>query len=373
MPALRTPVRVLVVDDSALVREVMQRVLGADESFSVTTAADAFIATRKIAASRPDVILLDLAMPRMDGLAFLRQLMVDDPIPVVICSVLTSGGADVAMRALDEGAVDVISKPRVGLKGVADEAVAPLADALRAAAQARVKRRPAAVLVPGPAPAPPTPVRAVVTPVAPSAHRGAGANTIVAIGASTGGTEALNVVLSALPHDAPGVVVVQHMPEGFTAAFANRLDGACRVRVREAVDGDKVERGLALIAPGGRHLVVRREGACYRARVVDGPAISRHKPSVDVLFRSVAAAAGPSAVGVLMTGMGRDGADGMAEMKQRGARTVAQDQASSVVFGMPKEAIALGVVDEVVSLSRIAAAILDNASSLGRVGGSVDG
>jgi two-component system chemotaxis response regulator CheB len=370
MPARRSPVRVLVVDDSALVREVMQRVLGADESFSVVTAADAFIASRKIAASRPDVILLDLAMPKVDGLAFLRQLMVDDPIPVVICSVLTNGAADVAMRALDEGAVDVVSKPRAGLKGMPDEAIAPLAEALRAAALAKVKRRAAAVLVPAPTAA--AAARSAPAPVVTPVPRATATDVVVAIGASTGGTEALSLVLSALPHDAPGVVVVQHMPEGFTAAFATRLDAACRVRVREAVDGDKIERGVALIAPGGRHLVVRREGACFRARVVDGPPISRHRPSVDVLFKSVAAAAGPNAVGVLMTGMGRDGADGMAEMKQRGARTVAQDQATSVVFGMPKEAIALGVVDEVVGLPRIAAAILEGASSL-RAGGAVDG
>jgi two-component system chemotaxis response regulator CheB len=369
MPAHRSPVRVLVVDDSALVREVMQRVLGADESFSVVTAADAFIASRKIAASRPDVILLDLAMPKVDGLAFLRQLMVDDPIPVVICSVLTNGAADVAMRALDDGAVDVVSKPRVGLKGMPEEAIAPLAEALRAAAQAKVKRRAAAVLVPAPTPAA---ARSAPGPAVTPVPRATATDVVVAIGASTGGTEALSLVLSSLPHDAPGVVVVQHMPEGFTAAFATRLDGACRMRVREAVDGDKIERGVALIAPGGRHLVVRREGACFRARVVDGPPISRHRPSVDVLFKSVAAAAGPNAVGVLMTGMGRDGADGMAEMKQRGARTVAQDQATSVVFGMPKEAIALGVVDEVVGLPRIAAAILEGASSL-RAGGAVDG
>ncbi len=367
-PAGRAPVRVLVVDDSALVREVMQRVLGAEESFSVVTAADAFIAVRKIAAARPDVILLDLAMPRMDGLAFLKRLMVEDPIPVVICSVLTSGGADVAMKALAEGAVDVVSKPRVGMRGVADGEVAPLIDALRAAAQAKVKRRPPAALVPPLRPAEPK-----VEPRPIASARAVADGAIVAMGASTGGTEALAAVLSALPQDAPGIVIVQHMPEGFTAAFASRLDGVCNIRVREASDGDRVERGVALSAPGSRHLIVRREPAGLRARVVDGPPISRHRPSVDVLFGSVASAAGASAVGVLMTGMGRDGADGMRIMKEAGARTIAQDAATSVVFGMPKEAIALGVVDEVVPLPRIAAAVVEQAASLGRAGRAVDG
>jgi two-component system, chemotaxis family, protein-glutamate methylesterase/glutaminase len=364
MPASRSLVRVLVVDDSALVREVMQRVLGADDSFSVATAADAMIASRKIAASRPDVILLDLAMPRVDGLSFLRRLMAEDPIPVVICSVLTDGAADVAMRALDEGAVDVVSKPRVGYRGVADGAVAPLVEALRAASQSTVKRRLAAVPVLALRPAEPkTEPRTLVMP------SGAPADTIVALGASTGGTEALGVVLSSLPPDAPGVVAVQHMPEGFTAAFASRLDGACRIRVHEARDGDRVERGLALIAPGNRHLAVRREGGCFRVRVIDGPAISRHRPSVDVLFGSVADAAGAAAVGVLMTGMGRDGAEGLRAMKLRGARTIAQDAATCVVFGMPKEAIALGAVDEVVPLPRIASTILERATSRVRTEG----
>jgi two-component system chemotaxis response regulator CheB len=357
MPASHSPVRVLVVDDSALVREVMQRVLGADDSFSVATAADAIIASRKIAASRPDVILLDLAMPRMDGLSFLRRLMVEDPIPVVICSVLTAGAADVAMRALDEGAVDVVSKPRVGFQGLADGAVAPLVDALRAAAQATVRRRLAAAPAQAPRPAEPKSEPRTLT------RRLAVADTIVALGASTGGTEALGVVLSSLPPDAPGIVVVQHMPEGFTAAFASRLDSTCRIRVREAQDGDRVDRGVALIAPGNRHLVVRREAGCFSVRVIDGPPISRHRPSVDVLFGSVADSAGAAGVGVIMTGMGRDGADGLRAMKQRGARTIAQDAATCVVFGMPKEAIALGAVDEIVPLPKLAPTILERAAS----------
>ena len=353
----RSTVRVLVVDDSALVREVMQRALGSAHAFSVVTAADPLIAARKMSLARPDVILLDLAMPRMDGLSFLRKLMSEDPIPVVVCSVLTNGAADVAMRALDEGAVDVVTKPRVGLRGLEDGALVPLMDALRAAAQASVKRR-AAVAPVAPRSAEPHPQTAPrVT---------ASTDVLVAIGASTGGTEALGVVLSALPQDAPGVVVVQHMPEGFTGAFARRLDGACAIRVDEARDGDRVERGRALIAPGNRHVVVRREGAAWRVRLVDGPAVSRHRPSVDVLFGSVAEAAGSAAIGVLLTGMGRDGAEGLREMKLRGARTIAQDAATCVVFGMPREAIALGATDEVVALPRIAPTILERAINRGR-------
>jgi two-component system chemotaxis response regulator CheB len=362
--AVRSSVRVLVVDDSALVREVMQRVLGADDSFVVETAADPVIATRKIAASRPDVILLDLAMPRVDGLTFLRRLMAEDPIPVVVCSVLTQGTADVAMRALDEGAVDVVSKPRVGLRGAVDDAVAPLMDALRAASQARVKRRAATALLARRREAAAAETRSDARPAAPP--RLSPATTIVAMGASTGGTEALSLVLPALPVDGPGVVVVQHMPEGFTAAFASRLDKASRIAVREAVDGDRVERGLALIAPGNRHLIVRREGGCFRVRLLEGPPVSRHRPSVDVLFRSVAEAAGPASVGVLMTGMGRDGAEGLLAIRRSGGRTIAQEASTCVVFGMPKEAIALGAADSVVPLPHIAEAVLERAATGGQ-------
>jgi two-component system chemotaxis response regulator CheB len=367
--AVRSPVRVLVVDDSALVREVMQRVLRANDCFVVTTAADPVIAARKIALSRPDVILLDLAMPRVDGLTFLGQLMQEDPIPVVVCSVLTDGAADMAVRALNEGAVDVVSKPRVGMRGIEDDAVAHLVDALRAASQAVVKKRAGAAAVARRLDAARAPEAPVYAPLASARST----ETIVAMGASTGGTEALNVVLSALPVDAPGVVIVQHMPEGFTAAFARRLDAVCRIRVREAADGDHIERGLALIAPGNRHLIVRRESGCLRARVIDGPPVSRHRPSVDVLFGSVAEAAGASAVGVLMTGMGRDGADGLLAMKEAGATTIAQDASTCVVFGMPKEAMALGAVDEVLPLPHIAESVLERAWMRGRVEGQSHG
>jgi two-component system chemotaxis response regulator CheB len=355
------PLRVLVVDDSALVREVVQRIFAGDDSFAITTASDPLIAARKIAAARPDVILLDLAMPQMDGLSFLRKVMAEDPIPVVVCSSMTGDAPEMAMRALGDGALDVVTKPRVGVRGFLEESFTLLVDTLRAAAQASVTRR--------------TLPREAVGPFLGSRARPAGASAarharpferaLVAIGASTGGTEALAVLLGGLPEDAPGVVVVQHMPEGFTGPFARRLDGGCRIAVKEAADGDSIEPGCALIAPGGRHMTVSREGSRWRARVADGVLVSRHRPSVDVLFHSVARAAGPSALGVILTGMGRDGADGLRAMKQRGAWTIAQDEATSVVFGMPREAIASGVVDDVVPLSRIAQAILDRCALQG--------
>jgi two-component system chemotaxis response regulator CheB len=349
LPSERRVLQVLVVDDSAVVREVMQRILAADDSFAVTTAADALIAARKMANSRPDVILLDLAMPHMDGLSFLRKVMAEDPIPIVICSVMTQGAADMACQALVEGAVDIVTKPHLGVRGFLEESTVLLTDTLRAAAAATLPRPAALRLVSKPS----EPRGASVAP----AKRAADA--VVAVGASTGGTEALCVLLGALPEDAPGLVVVQHMPAGFTGPFARRLDAVCAISVKEAKDGDSVLRGQALIAPGNRHLIVRREGVHLRVRVVDGALVSRHRPSVDVLFRSVAETVGRSAIGILLTGMGRDGAEGLRMMKERGAWTVAQDEATCVVFGMPKEAIALGAVDEVVPLPRIAPTIVD--------------
>lgn len=349
----RRQLNVLVVDDSAVVREVMQRILAPDE-FSVTTAADALIATQKLRAARPDVIVLDLALPRVDGLSFLRTLMAEDPMPVVVCSALAeTGSADVAMRALADGAVDVVAKPRLGVRGFLEESATTLADTLRAAAQATTHRRPGKRT----SRRPPAPAKLPMGST--SLSRGVPVKqSLVAIGASTGGTEALGALLQALPADAPGMVIVQHMPEGFTAAFARRLDGVSPMHVKEAADGDRVERGLVLIAPGGRHTMVAARGGGWHIRVADGPLLSRHRPSVDVLFQSVAEAAADAAVGVLLTGMGRDGAQGLAAMKRKGAWTIAQDEASCVVFGMPKEAIALGAVDEVVSLPRLASAIV---------------
>jgi two-component system, chemotaxis family, protein-glutamate methylesterase/glutaminase len=346
------PLHVLVVDDSGVVRQTMAAILGRGSGMRVTVAADPLIATTKIRRARPDVILLDLEMPRMDGLTFLRKLMAEDPIPVVVCSALGTRGAEAALRAVEEGAVEVVAKPRIGVREFLEESATLITDALRAAA--RVEPRPHR-------PRAPVEPRLSADAVLPARQRhGLRVTTekVVALGASTGGTEALRAILEEMPPDAPGLVVVQHMPEMFTKAFADRLDGLCRIRVKEAADGDRVIAGRALIAPGNRHTLLARSGAHYAVEVRDGPLVSRHRPSVDVLFRSVAQAAGPNAVGVILTGMGNDGAQGLLEMRMAGAATVAQDEASSVVFGMPKEAIECGAAAEVVPLSRIPAAVL---------------
>jgi len=353
------PIKVLVVDDSAVVRQTMLAILGRSSDFTASAAADPLIAMGKIAKDRPDVIVLDLEMPKMDGMTFLEKIMAADPIPVVVCSGIAKSGSNTAMRALEAGAVEVVEKPQIGVKEFITDSAVVLTDAIRAAAAARVKTRraPAVPLKPAEkltadAVLPRRPPPSVIP-----------ADRIAVIGASTGGTEALRVVLEGLPPDGPGVVIVQHMPELFTAAFANRLNDICRVRVKEAADGDQVVCGRALIAPGNHHLLLARSGTHFVVRVQDGPLVSRHRPSVDVLFRSAAQVAGPAALGVIMTGMGDDGARGMLEMKQSGARTVAQDEDSCVVFGMPKEAIARGAVDEVMPLARIAPAIIRHATA----------
>ena len=345
---------VLVVDDSAVVREVMTAVLSQEPGFSVAVAADPFIAMNKMKLRRPDVIILDLEMPRMDGLTFLQKIVKEDPIPVVICSALTGQETSIGLQALDEGAVEVVTKPRLGVKEFLYESAVMLVDAVRAADGSRRK-------IPRLAkPAPPPRLSAdAVLAHKPSGNLARTTDKVIAIGASTGGTEALRAVLEAMPPDAPGLVIVQHMPEGFTNAFAQRLNQSCRIDVKEAATGDRVISGRALIAPGNRHTLVRRSGAVYMIEVVDGPLVSRHRPSVDVLFRSVAQAVGPNAVGVIMTGMGSDGADGLLEMKQAGALTIAQDEASCVVFGMPKEAIDRGAVDKVAGLGQIPHCILN--------------
>jgi two-component system, chemotaxis family, protein-glutamate methylesterase/glutaminase len=352
---------VMIVDDSAVAREVMSAVLG--RAFNVVTAPDPIIAMDKLAHACPDVILLDLEMPRMHGLTFLRKLREERPIPVVVCSNLAGRGTDVALRALEEGAVDVVAKPALGVRGFLDDAEVLLVETVRGAAEARTRRARstitrsfAAIPTPVPLPSPP-----MLLPLAP--RRGVLTESIIALGASTGGTEALRLILERMPPDAPGIVIVQHMPETFTAAFARRLDQGCQVFVKEAASGDEIVAGRVLIAAGNRHLIVHRQGKRYFAEVSDGPLVSRHRPSVDVLFRSVAAAAGANAVGALLTGMGDDGADGLLEMKRAGARTIAQDEASCVVFGMPKEAIARKAVDEVASLGRIPYLLLANAGA----------
>lgn len=349
---------VLVVDDSAVVRQAATTVLSQDPGIVVTVAADPYIALDKMGRSRPDVILLDLEMPRMDGLTFLRKIMAEDPIPVVVCSGLAARGTATAIRALEEGAVEIFSKPQLGVRDFLHDSAETLIDVVREAAEVRVRRRAAPPL----APTPRLSADVVLPPVAPARRRTDrpyGIVDVIAIGASTGGTEALRAILGTMPEDAPGIVVVQHMPERFTAAFAHRLNQICRIEVKEAAPGDRVQRGRALIAPGNRHLVLRRHGEQYEVDLSDGPRVSRHRPSVDVLFRSVAQAAGAHAVGVILTGMGDDGAAGLLEMKRAGAATLAQDERTSVVFGMPKEAIERGAVDRVVPLPGIAAAILN--------------
>ena len=352
-PGKRSSLNILVVDDSAVVREVMTAVLAQEPGFSVTVAGDPFIAMGKMKQKRPDVIVLDLEMPRMDGLTFLRKIVREDFIPVVICSALTGPDTRIGLQALEEGAVDVVTKPRLGVRDFLHESAVVLIDAVRAAARSAGRKPVVAPLAATPR------LNADVMLAGKSAMPlGITSDKVVAIGASTGGTEALKSVLEAMPPHAPGLVVVQHMPEGFTAAFAQRLNQSCRIEVKEAANGDRVAAGRALIAPGNRHILVRRNGAQYSVEVADGPLVSRHRPSVDVLFRSVAQSAGANAVGVIMTGMGNDGAEGLFEMQQAGAFTLAQDESSCVVFGMPKEAIERGAVERVVNLAGITAAIL---------------
>jgi two-component system, chemotaxis family, protein-glutamate methylesterase/glutaminase len=349
-------IRVLIVDDSAVVRQTLSDVLASDPDLEVmATASDPFVAAERMRASVPDVITLDIEMPRMDGLTFLQNLMSQHPIPVVICSSLAEEGTQSALKALEYGAVDIIAKPRVGSKQFLEESRIILCQAVKAAAAAHLSR----------APRPSHKVQPKLTAdaiLSPATHAMAETTEkVVAIGASTGGTEALKTLLEALPADAPGIVIVQHMPEMFTRAFANRLDGLCSITVKEAESNDSVLRGRALIAPGNHHLLLKRSGARYYVEIKDGPLVCRHRPSVDVLFRSAARYAGQNAVGVILTGMGDDGASGMLEMKQAGASTIAQDEATCVVFGMPKEAIKRNAVDKVLPLPLVAAAILARA------------
>jgi two-component system, chemotaxis family, protein-glutamate methylesterase/glutaminase len=355
-----SPIQVLVVDDSAVVRQVMHGILSQEPDMAVAVASDPLIAMQKMKQMRPHVIVLDLEMPKMNGLTFLRKIMAEDPIPTVVCSGVAARGTENALVALDEGALGILTKPKLGVGNFLHESALALIDMVREAAQAKLRPRMPLPNFPGSRPFPSR--RPAAVPVLHSvAARQAG--SIVAIGASIGGTEALAEVLTALSADAPGVVVVQHMPEFFTSAFANRLNAMCRIEVKEGEDGDEIIRGRAIIAPGNRHLsVVRRRGAFY-VELSDGPLVSRHRPSVDVLFRSVASAAGANALGIILTGMGNDGASGMLDMKRAGSTTIAQDEKSCVVFGMPKEAISAGAVDAVASLACIPNLITAWASS----------
>jgi two-component system, chemotaxis family, protein-glutamate methylesterase/glutaminase len=347
-------IKVLIVDDSAVVRQSLQAILSSDPEIEVMgTASDPFFAAKKIAQEVPDVITLDVEMPRMDGLTFLRKIMSQHPIPVVIISSLTAKGTETALRALEYGAVDIIAKPQMDTKKFIEEAKIRLCDAVKAAAISRIKRRTmnsqeitvqpkysADAILPKTLVSESSMIRTT--------------ELVVAVGASTGGTDALRVFLEAMPPDSPGIIIVQHMPENFTKSFANRLNELCQITVKEAENGDTVIRGRALIAPGNHHMLLKRSGAKYFVEIKDGPLVNRHRPSVDVLFRSTARYAGRNAIGIIMTGMGDDGARGLLEMKEAGAHTIAQDEKSCVVFGMPNEAIKLGAAEKILPLDQIA-------------------
>ena len=374
-PSIRT-ITAVVVDDSAVVRRHLAELLTAGGIEVIATASDPLFAWPKMAARWPDVVVLDVEMPRMDGISFLRKIMAERPTPVVMCSTLTEAGATTTMQALAEGAVSFVTKPKLGLRDFLGDPSNGLVAAVRAAAAANVRAmrpRPAApsagttstgTTSTNTATHPTThsstspaanrfPTRLPV-PGAPTGAMAVTTDRFIAIGSSTGGVQSIEAVLTALPRTTPGILIVQHMPERFTAALAARLNNLCAMEVKEAADGDRVIDGRVLIAPGGRHMQLYRSGAQYLVSVRDGPLVNRHKPSVDVLFKSVAQSAGANALGVILTGMGDDGARGLREMRDAGARTAAQDEASCVVFGMPREAIALGAVDDVLPLSAVA-------------------
>jgi two-component system chemotaxis response regulator CheB len=347
--------KIMLVDDSAVVRKVLAQVLAREPQFEVIgAAADPIFALQHMHKAWPDVIVLDVEMPRMDGISFLKKIMTERPTPVVICSSLTEKGAETTMQALAAGAVEIVTKPKIGVKKFLEESASDLVQAVKAAAAAHVRTLKSAAT---PEVAPKLTADAILS--SPPAHAMAQTtDRVVAIGTSTGGTQALEAVLPALPRTAPGIVIVQHMPEKFTASFAARLDSLSQIEVREARNGDRVIAGVALIAPGGRHMLLKRNGAQYHVEVVDGPLVNRHRPSVDVLFRSVAKFAGKNALGIIMTGMGDDGARGLKEMHDAGAYTVAQDEKTSVVYGMPREAVKLGGVHRSLALQHIPQAIL---------------
>ncbi len=354
-------IRVLIVDDSAVVRQALSSILSTDPQIEIMgTASDPFIAARKIRNEIPDVITLDIEMPRMDGLTFLRKIMTQYPMPVVVISSLTQKGTETALKALEYGAIEIISKPQMHTKAFIEESKIKLCDAVRAAAISKLERKKVIRRTPTPIKvAPKLSADAVLPKANPAQSMIKTTDYVVAVGASTGGTEALRVFLEALPLDCPGIVIVQHMPEMFTKSFAMRLNDICKIGVKEAENGDPVLRGRALIAPGNKHILLKRSGAKYYVEVKEGPLVNRHRPSVDVLFRSTAKYAGRNAIGIIMTGMGDDGAKGLLEMKENGAKTIAQDEKSCVVFGMPKEAIKLGASDKILPLKEISKHIMN--------------
>lgn len=346
-------IKVLIVDDSALVRQTLIELLSSDPGIEVIGAAtDPFAAVERMKEVVPDVITLDVEMPRMDGLTFLRKIMSQNPIPVIICSTLTEQGAETTLKAMEYGAVEIIQKPKVGTKKFFEESRIRLCDAVKAAVSAKIGTYTSLQVKPKLTADAVMPTSTKVRAMAKTTEK------VVVVGASTGGTEALRIFLEALPMDSPAIAVVQHMPENFTAAFARRLDSICRITVREASDGDTMLRGQALIAPGNRHMLLKRSGAKYYVEIKEGPLVSRHRPSVDVLFRSAARYAGANTVAVIMTGMGDDGAKGMRELFDAGAHTVAQDEKTCVVFGMPNEAIKLGGVRKVMPLGALASEVV---------------
>lgn len=353
-------IQVMIVDDSALVRQVVSQALAKEPGIEVmATAADPLFAIDKMRRAWPDVLIVDIEMPRMDGISFLRKIMAERPTPVIICSSLAEKGAQASFDAMAAGAVAIITKPKAGLKSFLEDASNDIVQAVRAAARANMQVLARSLgAVPASGLNRPKLTADVILPAGTPTAMARTTDQLIAIGTSTGGTQALEAVLTRLPATCLGIVIVQHMPEKFTALFAERLNSICEIEVREAQNGDRVIPGRALIAPGGRHMLLKRSGAQYVVEVVDGPLVNRHKPSVDVLFRSVAKFAGANALGIIMTGMGDDGARGMKEMHDAGAKTIAQDEATCVVFGMPKEAIKLGAVDTVTSLERIPEAMI---------------
>jgi two-component system chemotaxis response regulator CheB len=359
-------IKVMIVDDSALVRQVVSQALATDAGIEViATASDPIFALEKMKARWPDVLIVDIEMPRMDGITFLKKIMAEHPTPVVICSSLAEQGTQATFEALSAGAVAIITKPKLGLKSFLEDSSNDIVQAVRCAARANMRALHSLIRNAAPSAAN-RPKLSADAMLSPASNRALERTTdqVVAIGTSTGGTQALEAVLTKLPATCLGIVIVQHMPEKFTAMFAERLNGLCQIEVLEAKNGDRVIPGRALIAPGGKHMMLKRSGAQYVVDVADGPLVNRHKPSVDVLFRSVAKFAGSNALGIIMTGMGDDGARGMKEMHDAGAKTIAQDEASCVVFGMPKEAIKLGATDQTLALDQIPAAIV----SYGRAG-----
>lgn len=353
-------IKVLIIDDSAVVRQTLTAILNSDPKIEVIgTAQDPIFAARKMANDFPDVITLDVEMPRMDGLTFLKKIMSQHPLPVVIISSLTDKATETGMKALEYGAVEIITKPQMNTKEFFEESKIQICDAVKAAAYAKIKRKPTGRIFTPPASTSGIKVEPKFTAdaILPASHDYSMIKTtdiVIAVGASTGGTEALRIFLENLPVVTPGIIIVQHMPENFTRSFAERLNTICKISVKEAENGDTITKGKALIAPGNHHMLLKRSGAKYYVEIQQGPLVNRHRPSVDVLFRSTAKYAGKNAIGIIMTGMGDDGAQGLLEMKQAGAYTIAQDEKSCVVFGMPREAINLDAALKVLPLDKIA-------------------